>query len=63
MHGSHPFSLNRQIMQIAVTLWLLTAALLVILSQHYDPSIKNWAFATVGTILGFWLTERPTRKN
>jgi hypothetical protein len=29
--------------------------LFVILSGGYDPNSKNWAFGTVGTILGFWL--------
>jgi hypothetical protein len=41
-------------MQITVTLILLVA-LFVILSAQYDPNSKHWAFATVGTILGFWL--------
>jgi hypothetical protein len=47
--------LSRAIMQVAVSLSLLGASLVVILSGQYDPSIKHWAFATVGTILGFWL--------
>jgi hypothetical protein len=42
-------------MQIAVTLILLIASLFVILSAQYDANSKHWAFATVGTILGFWL--------
>jgi hypothetical protein len=42
-------------MQALVTLVLLSASLLVILSAKYDPNSKHWAFATVGTIVGFWL--------
>ena len=34
---------------------VLTACLFVILSGGYDPNSKNWAFGTVGTILGCWL--------
>lgn len=37
------------------TFAVLTACLFVILSGGYDPNSKNWAFGTVGTILGFWL--------
>jgi hypothetical protein len=46
---------SRTIMQIAVSILLLGAALFVILSQRYDDSSKHWAFATVGTIIGYWL--------
>jgi hypothetical protein len=42
-------------MQITVTLILLLASLFVILSAQYDAHSKHWAFATVGTILGYWL--------
>jgi hypothetical protein len=42
-------------MQIAVSLCLLGATLFVILTDRYDPNTKHWAFATAGTILGFWL--------
>jgi hypothetical protein len=42
-------------MQVLVSLCLLGASLFVILAAGYDPNIKHWAFATVGTILGFWL--------
>jgi hypothetical protein len=34
---------------------LLLAALVVILSKRYAPTDKHWAYATVGTIIGFWL--------
>jgi hypothetical protein len=42
-------------MQAIVTLILLLASLFVILSGQYDPNSQHWAFATVGTILGYWL--------
>jgi hypothetical protein len=31
------------------------AALYIVLSREYPPQEKNWAFSTLGTILGFWL--------
>jgi hypothetical protein len=34
---------------------ILIPALYVILSKNYSPRDKHWAYATVGTILGFWL--------
>jgi hypothetical protein len=37
---------------------ILTACLVVILSGSYDPNSKNWAFGTVGTILGCLLKSR-----
>jgi len=46
---------GRTAMQIAVSLCLLGAALYAILSLRYDVNTKHWAFATAGTILGFWL--------
>jgi hypothetical protein len=50
---------NRNIsMQATTTLILLLASLFVILSGQYDPNSQYWAFATVGTILGFWLKGR-----
>lgn len=46
---------SRATMQIAVSLCLLGAALFAILSHRYDANTLHWAFATAGTILGFWL--------
>jgi hypothetical protein len=39
----------------AVSLIVLLAALWVILSKRYPPKVEHWAYATVGTVLGFWL--------
>jgi hypothetical protein len=38
-----------------VSLIVLLAALFVILSKRYPPKVEHWAYATVGTVLGFWL--------
>jgi hypothetical protein len=46
------------IMQIVVTLVPLPAAVFVILSMRYPPKDKNWAYATVGLIMGYWLRPR-----
>jgi hypothetical protein len=44
------------VMQVLVSIVLLAAALLVILSKRrYDARAKHWAYATVGLITGFWL--------
>jgi hypothetical protein len=40
---------------VAVTLILLTGTLFVILSKRYTPADRHWAYATVGTLLGYWL--------
>jgi preprotein translocase subunit SecF len=42
-------------MRILVTIVLLTAALFVILSKRFQPKDKHWAYATIGTLIGFWL--------
>ena len=40
-------------MQVTVSLVLLAASLFVILSRRYTPQDKHWAYATIGTLLGF----------
>jgi hypothetical protein len=48
------------IMQVVISLVLLAASLYVILSKNYGDSETHWSFATVGTILGYWLKgDRP----
>jgi hypothetical protein len=42
-------------MRILLTLVLTGAALFVVLSKLYGPQDQHWAYATLGTILGFWL--------
>ena len=42
-------------MQAVVTCFVLAASLFVILAKRDSAKDKHWAYATVGTILGFWL--------
>jgi hypothetical protein len=42
-------------MAVLVTLAVLGASLFVILSKQYTDKDMKWAFATVGTVLGYWL--------
>ena len=42
-------------MQVAISLILLSASLYVILTPTFASGDKKWGFATVGTIVGFWL--------
>jgi len=41
--------------QIAITFFLGSPAIYVVLSKRYQAREKHWAFTTLGTILGFWL--------
>jgi hypothetical protein len=43
------------LMQVTLTLILTGTSLVVVLSKRYGPKDKNWAYGTLGTILGFWL--------
>ena len=45
----------RLVMQVMVSLVLFGAALYVILSKSYQPKDKNWAYSTLGMVIGFWL--------
>lgn len=40
---------------IIVSLIALLSALYVILSRKYPPKVEQWAYGTIGMILGFWL--------
>ncbi len=42
-------------MQVAVSIILLCAALIIVLVPAYAPNDKHWAYGSLGTILGFWL--------
>jgi hypothetical protein len=46
---------NRPLMQVVVTIILLLACLFMVLSKSYDPNSVHWAYATLGTLVGFWL--------
>jgi hypothetical protein len=41
--------------QIAVTLILLIACFFIIQSKKYGEVDRRWAYATVGTIFGYWV--------
>ena len=43
------------LMQIALSIIVMAASLFIILAARFGPKDKHWAYATVGTILGFWL--------
>jgi hypothetical protein len=42
-------------MPIIVSIVLLFGGLFVILAKRYAASDRHWAYATVGTIVGYWL--------
>jgi hypothetical protein len=44
-----------QVGQLGVSVVLAVPAIYIVLSNGYAPQEKNWAFTTLGTILGFWL--------
>jgi hypothetical protein len=44
-----------ELWQIAVTIILLIASFFIILSNNFGQVDRRWAYATVGTILGYWL--------
>ncbi len=45
----------RQAVQLIVSTVAGGASLFVILSRRFAPKDKHWAYATMGTILGYWL--------
>lgn len=47
--------LPQQGMKLFLSVLAALASLFVILSKHYEPETEKWAFATMGTVLGYWL--------
>src|ERR1039457_5898461 len=45
------------VMQVVLSVTVGAAALFVILSRRFTPRDKHWAYATLGTIIGFWLNS------
>jgi hypothetical protein len=43
------------LMQVALSLMVAAVSLFIIVAARFGPKDKHWAYATVGTILGFWL--------
>lgn len=48
-----------ELMQVFLSIVLMSASLYIILSKQYDASDKHWAYGTLGTLVGYWL--RPNR--
>lgn len=44
-------------MRLVITVTVLVFALTVIVTSD-DESTRNWAFGTVGTIIGYWFSDR-----
>jgi hypothetical protein len=40
---------------IAISLIVLVCGVVIVMLERYDEKQKHWAYATVGTIVGFWL--------
>jgi hypothetical protein len=45
----------RDTMQVTISAILMAASLLVILSRKYGPKEQNWAYGTIGMLIGFWM--------
>jgi hypothetical protein len=43
--------------QISSSGAIILTALVVILSHRYTVQDKNWAFGSLGTVVGFWLPK------
>jgi hypothetical protein len=42
-------------MQILISVAFGAASLFMVIAKRFAPKDKHWAYATLGTILGFWL--------
>jgi amidohydrolase len=52
---------SRAVMQIIISIAVLTSGLYVILSRAYEPDAEKWAYGAIGTLLGYWLPARRPR--
>jgi len=50
-----PLGNANTLMQFAISLLLLGAALWVVLARRYAATDRHWAYGAIGTIVGFWL--------
>ena len=48
----------RLIVSIMLTFTMVGASLYIILSKQYDDGTTKWAFAMIGTVIGYWLSEK-----
>lgn len=46
------------ITQVGMSLFFGAPAIFVLLSKRYQAREKQWAYGTLGMILGFWLRGR-----
>lgn len=56
--GPSLFAVPPETMRVIISFVVTAASLFVILSKSYGPKDKHWAYATVGTVLGFWLNSK-----
>ena len=45
----------RVMMQVAISVVMMAAALYIILASDFPAADKHWAYGTAGTVIGFWL--------
>lgn len=50
-----PLTVQQFWVRVAISFSVLGCALYVVLSKRYTPTQKHWAYATLGTLLGYWL--------
>lgn len=46
---------TRLAMMVIISLAVLGSSLYTILANTYDDGTRKWAYASIGTIIGFWL--------
>jgi len=42
-------------MQAFISVVLLLASIFVVLTKRYQEKDRNWAYGTIGALIGFWL--------
>lgn len=50
-----PAGVDKDIIRGVLSAVLVLAALFIVLSKRYPEASEKWAFATIGTIIGYWL--------
>ncbi|HEV2396826.1 MAG TPA: hypothetical protein VGS27_07795 [Candidatus Sulfotelmatobacter sp.] len=55
VRSPYPDNQIKVFMPVVVTSILLAGSLFVILAKRYQPSDRHWAYATIGTLVGYWL--------
>ena len=45
----------KNFVMIGITVLLLVCSIAIVMLERYDANQKHWGYATLGTILGFWL--------